>query len=200
MRIGVAVSVSIYFASLVEVVAGRRRNQRVIRHGSTLPKPTNRRLNKEYVDDIPRSLGIGLIDLKYGDGGGQHHSNGGKGRNQGKGQYYSDDSRGKSQGKEQKGQGSGKGYDYSDNTDSEDISHPSPTDPSYLIPTMSPKSVKSTNPKKEIMEKKKHKNSKSDKHPKLKKTEKASPTYKPVFQPTRQPSTDSKFSNGIKSI
>jgi len=194
----VAVSVSIYFASLVEVVVGRR-SRRILRHGNTLPETANRRLNEEYVDTISRSLGVGLSDLKYGTGGGQQHSSSKfkVSKSQGKGQYNSDNGRGKGKGKEN----SGKGFDYSDSRYSDDMSRPSPTEP-----------------RKEITEKKKQKNSKRDKHlklkksekasptykpidqPTLKKSEKASPTYKPIDQPTRKPTTDSKFSTKRKSI
>jgi hypothetical protein len=189
LRIAIGISVSIYSTSSVEVAIGRRRSRRVIRHGSALPEPSNKHSNGEYAHEIPRSLGVGLDNLKYGSKGGQYHieeTRGKSGKGNGKGNYYSDDFRGKGKGYvPSDGKGSGKGYNDSGSIDSEDIPRPSPTKPPFPTPTMSPKSGKPTN----------HVSSKGGKQTK---SEKASPTYKPISQPTRLPTSNSKFTTNFR--
>jgi len=185
LRIGITVSVSIFSASSVEVAIGRRRNRRVLRHSSALPEHSNRRSNREYVDGIPRYLGVGLNNLKYGEIRGQHHADEARGKSKGKGKYYSDDFRGKGKGySPSHGKGSGKGDNNSGSIDTEDTSRLSPTDPPFSTPTISTKSSKPTNQKKEYVD------SKRGKQSKLMKSEKASPTFKPILHPTRLPSSD----------
>jgi len=175
LRIGIAVSVSIYSASSVEVALGRRRDRRTVRHRSALPEPKKRRSNGEYVNKMQRSLGAGLDNLKYGEIRGQHHieETRGKSKGKGKGTYYSDNFKGK-----------GKGYNNSISIDSEDISRRPLTEPPFQTPTISTKSSKPTNPKKE------HVNSKKSKQTKLEKSEKSSPTHTQVLQPTRPPASE----------
>lgn len=189
LRIGVAVSVTIYSTSSVEVAVGRRRSRRVIRQGSSLPEPSDWRSDEQLKLGIPRSLGAGLETLKYGNSKGQHHigySGGKSKKGKGEGSYYSNDF-------PSDGKGSGKGYNNVNSGFSDDMARPSPTKPPISTPTKSPKSKRPTN------QKKKHENSKSSKQ-KLKKSEKDSPKSRPIFQPTMVPTTASKFTSKKFSI
>jgi hypothetical protein len=182
VRIGTTILVLIYSASSVEVAVGRRRRN-TIWHGSGPAEPRIKHSDGLYEHEIHRYLGVGLDDLKYGNTGVQHYTKEDKGgksekaKGKGKGYYYADDYRGKGKGyAPSNGKGKGKGYNSFDSIDSEDL-------------TISSKSSKSLNEKKE------HLYSKKEKQTKLQKSDKASPTHKPISKPTRIPMNDSKFYN-----
>ena len=205
LKLGISISISFYSASSVDVSIGRRRNRRAIHHSRGISESTTES-NRGYKHATRRSLGVGLENLKYGKSVKQHYVVEERGGGKGKGGYSADSSKGKGKGYTQhyvvekrgtdSSRGKGKGYTPSRergkgkghyDSDSIDIS-PSPS------PTKSPKSSK---PK---YEKKKHVKSKREKHAKLRKSDKASPTFQPVFYPTSLPESQGTFSTESISL
>lgn len=170
LRIGLAVSASIYSVSSVSVAVGKRRNRGEFRHNSEPLESSNNGSSGDH-EIYPRSLGIGLDNLKYGTAKVQHHKGSkSKGKGSGEEKYSVNEA------SEGVGKGAGKGH-----SGSKDTNHRSKS---------SGLSTKSTKPK---YPRKKYKSAKGPNQTKLTKSEKGSPTPRPNFQPTSQPTNTRKF-------
>lgn len=167
LRIGLALSASIYSVSSVSVAVGKR-NRGVFRDNSELPESSNNGSSEDH-ENHPRSLGVGLDNLKYGTAKVQHHKDS-KSKGKGEERYSVNES------SEGVAKGAGKGYG-----SSKDTEHRSKS---------SGLSTKSTKPKNQ---KKEYKSAKGPNQSKLTKSEKGSPTPRPNFQPTSQPTNKRKF-------